>query len=654
MKPTVCSALLVMALAAGTGLAATVTNVIPRPGAMQPGGDPNDTTRNFGMWWTGNGTVTEEFDTSMHSSNEIAGSLHVIYDCPGGSVTPIASANLAFGNFLSAKWGDNTWLGAGDTFDASKYQSLTFDIFINTAGCSNVSTIPIRLYGYNYENIGITNLPVNLSGWNHIVVPLSPTINLPDCTAYGVYEWYNTTASTPPAHVEYWIDNVMLVARPTPIPPPTLSLQPVAQHGLIFDSAPGESGQRGAIDTFLSVPWNSVSTPALPTIYAMNISWVPNPAVYSNYEAHIFLAPDAGVGNPDWNESDMGYLQILSRNDGTAIARMMWKTNDAMDNTMLFNEQPGGTYGTNGYAAGTLGYLVAPTMLGTWSISFTGDTALTVSGPGGVSMNFTLPAEWLASYLALPQAGAVHAYFGGGPNGTNNAGQPMYLNKVYVSVPGGGYGYTNELNTLPLDTTTWGLLGNETAVVLPSHTWLVDMTLPATGFNLWTKGNLNPGTAWTLISGNTNLSVPAPSYTWGNNVKTFVAQVNLPETAHTFFAARKLVATQLQVLMPGETNAPYTLTGKTGTPDSQAAGALFGATINAVDADWNVVTTCTDTVHLTSSDPAANLVPDTALVGGTVTVNVGFGTAGTQTITASDVTNPQVSPGTSSSTTVTQ
>src|SRR5262249_40215441 len=160
------------------------------------------------------------------------------------------------------------------------------------------------------------------SGWQHVVIPIPPTVNIPSCVAYGVYDWYNTTASTPPAHVEYWMDNVMMVARAAAPPPPTLSIAPVTQRGLLFDSAPGEGGQRGAIDTVVDVRWAGVASQAAPVSYAMTISHVPDPTVYSNYDAHIFIAPNSGVGNPDWNLSDMGELQILSQNDGTARAQM--------------------------------------------------------------------------------------------------------------------------------------------------------------------------------------------------------------------------------------------------------------------------------------------------------------------------------------------
>src|SRR5207247_1324838 len=64
---------------------------------------------------------------------------------------------------------------------------------------------------------------------------------------------------------------------------------------------------------------------------------------------------------------------------------------------------------------------------------------------------------------------------------------------------------------------------------------------------------------------------------------------------------------KLQILVPGETAAPGSATGKTGSPTSQSAATAFNVTVNAVDANWNLVNTATDTVGLTSSDSNAVL-----------------------------------------------
>jgi hypothetical protein len=98
--------------------------------------------------------------------------------------------------------------------------------------------------------------------------------------------------------------------------------------------------------------------------------------------------------------------------------------------------------------------------------------------------------------------------------------------------------------------------------------------------------------------------------------------------------------TKLQLLLPGETAAPGTTTGKNGTPTGPVAGTPLTITVNAVDAAWNVVTTATDVVNISSNDVNAALPGNAALVSGTKTFSFTFKTATTtRTITATDVTN---------------
>jgi hypothetical protein len=110
--------------------------------------------------------------------------------------------------------------------------------------------------------------------------------------------------------------------------------------------------------------------------------------------------------------------------------------------------------------------------------------------------------------------------------------------------------------------------------------------------------------------------------------------------------------TKLQILVPGESASPGSGTGKTGTPDVQTAGIPLNVTVNAVDADWNLVNSVTDVIAITSSDGGATLPSNAALVAGTGTRSITFSTAGTFTVTASDVTDPGKSSNTSPSITV--
>src|SRR5262249_19236892 len=106
------------------------------------------------------------------------------------------------------------------------------------------------------------------------------------------------------------------------------------------------------------------------------------------------------------------------------------------------------------------------------------------------------------------------------------------------------------------------------------------------------------------------------------------------------------VLSKLQILLPGETAAPGTATGKTGTPLAQTVGAPFTVTVNSVDANWNVRST-NDTVAITSSDANAILPTNAALVGGIKTFSVTLKTAGATTVTASDVTHAGTTANTS-------
>ena len=102
--------------------------------------------------------------------------------------------------------------------------------------------------------------------------------------------------------------------------------------------------------------------------------------------------------------------------------------------------------------------------------------------------------------------------------------------------------------------------------------------------------------------------------------------------------------------MPGETAAPNTPTGKTGTPDMQTAGVPFNVTVNAVDASWNVVGSI-DEISITSSDATATLPVNNTLYNGSRTFSVTFNTAGSWTVTATDVTDATKTANTGSSTT---
>ena len=107
--------------------------------------------------------------------------------------------------------------------------------------------------------------------------------------------------------------------------------------------------------------------------------------------------------------------------------------------------------------------------------------------------------------------------------------------------------------------------------------------------------------------------------------------------------------TRLQVLMPGETAAPGTPSGKTGTPKAQVSGIPFDITVRACDNTWTLVNTVSNSIQITSSDASATLPQPAQLQSGSRTFTVTFNAAGTFNILAHDQTDNTIPDGTSAS-----
>ena len=78
---------------------------------------------------------------------------------------------------------------------------------------------------------------------------------------------------------------------------------------------------------------------------------------------------------------------------------------------------------------------------------------------------------------------------------------------------------------------------------------------------------------------------------------------------------------------------------------------MFAVTANSVDANWNLIST-NDTAKFTSTDASAVLPANTPLVAGTLTADLTFMTAGSATITLSNLTHTTITNNTSPSITI--
>src|SRR5262249_4006766 len=155
-----------------------------------------------------------------------------------------------------------------------------------------------------------------------------------------------------------------------------------------------------------------------------------------------------------------------------------------------------------------------------------------------------------------------------------------------------------------------------------------------------------------LVGGTKSLSVTLKTAGSSTVTASDVTHATIPSNTSPALTVNPGSFTKLLVLAPGETANPGSANGKAGTPTAQTAGTVFTVTVNAVDANWNLLTNVSDTVAITSSDANATLPSNAALVGGVQGFSVVLKTAGSATVTANDVTDASKTTYTSSSITV--
>lgn len=655
------------ALVAAAGLsvsqAQTFTNIVLS--TFDASGDPYV---NFAHWWGGD-VWSATWDGAQNAPNTNAaptsGAVHITFDWTDTSPQsgfPQPQLSLLDGSG-GGGW-STAFNGHPDAAINGYYYDLDFDIKFDPASATSANDgtfgniqVGLAMPGWSQIWIWNTNFPTSNTGWNHVHAYISPTLaNIDQIGGVVVLLPWQTsgsgTASTNAFYTNatqvtsFWIDNIIFTPDLTkPLNPPTLSLKPVTPTpglNLQTSAADGQYDRQNIATVSPDYSWVGANGPVSYSIKINSYPGTNNPY----FETHIYLAsgysgsPPGTESAPDWNEPNTIFLQIQNLPDGSAAGRFMWKTNDANANDMLW-----GPIGTLGTVHDTNG------VIGTWTITFMNDTNVTLTSPSGVSSNFFFP-DPVAVQSAWP-AGSTVAYFGVMPNGAGDAGQGAVVTEIKIT------GVTTPIDDHftqgALDTSTWVVRAanpSDISLVANNVHWSLSWTLPDLHYGLLSAAS--PLGPWSDNNIYTNASQSGA-------IKTvLVPDTALPGTSSSYFRMLKRVATKLQVLLPGETNAPGTVSGKVGTPVAQSVGVGFDVTVNACDASWHIISSApSHMIHLTSSDTApsgATLPPDAALVNGTVDFNpstiggVILNDAGSWTITASDATGGLTS-GTSSSVT---
>jgi hypothetical protein len=636
---------------AGLALAASTSVGLAQPTDWIKTFDADGSTSPWVLWW---GTAAITWDGTQDCTTNVAGS---------GAMKYVSAFTGAGGEqFMTFAGFHYGWQWDGTTvLDGSQYTNLIFDVKVDpsTAPAVNGADLGQLELGFTkpgWSTMFLANytIPLTATNWTHVVLPINPTLAGIQ-TINGIYikMWSNghltNTWTT-------YFDNLEVQATPTnipPPPPPTMALKPTTSGLQLMSTTDGGGNARYSIHP-VSPGYSFVNSPT-GTTYAVTIKKYPTYASYPNFQTHMFLIPagslpwGAGDTSCDWNSTNLIFIQIANNADGSAYSRFMYKTNVA-----------GGGWKDQIFGTNTIANLGSASILGTWSLNIQNNTNVTWTAPDGSSTNFVFPADSAACFA---DAGGLYAYFGMQPNGAGNVGQSSVIAEIKIAGGVDGSGTPSpDIDDLflalpltpPLDTNTWAKTASDPngIQVLGAGTpyWL-SWTLPDSGFGLQYSANIS-----------------APQMNWGDPLNLTasiiqlgsVKQVAVPESVspegQVYFQLVKRVASQLQVLFPGETNAPGTVHGKIGTPDplSLGGGGVTTVTVNACDSTWHIVPSVTDAISLTSTDPTpAVFVPATGnLANGTMTASVLFGAEGGWTVTATDTTTNAVSAGTSSAITV--
>jgi len=620
----------------GAALASLAMTTATSNAQTQPPGDfvngfDNATSGSAGStaswiyWYNGAGSVA--LDTTVFKTGTGSLKVTIPFTLPYRTVDGAAW----FGNW------DNT--GAYDTsivYDGTYFTNIECDVLMDPSdpvssngdfGVIGIGLLDAGTPGGARE-AGTELIPGSASNtWFHMSIPVNRSasyLSAPGvigvCFSYSTYD--NNGQPFLTNHVTLHVDNLVVHLGAVSNPPPVVSLAS-ASPGLNFVQG-SISGQydrqniRTANSPALNYSWVGAATAGNPVTYSFNISKWNGPDL--NY--HIYFNAQAGAGGasaPDYNQPNVMIFQVSPISNNQAVATITWKTNSPSSGTSQ-----------------TSITVTNPTILGNWQLQFTSNTNGAITPPGGSSNPF-LVDPGLAAALANP----VYVTFGINPavNSNGIVGESVVVSQIGIT----GVSSLNSTNTVytdnflsdsTFDTNSWQVnaLFPASIVFEPTNTaYSLNWTIPAAGFVPEVNTNLTNSSSWIV------LSLPTVVLTPGE--RALLPKSSLPAGNSTFFRLAKLVATQMQVLLPGETNAPNTVSGVIGTPTpisltGPSAGTAV-VTVNACDANWNIVPINGNSISFSSSDGAAALPGSASFVNGTTSATIGFGTSGgPQTVTA--------------------
>jgi hypothetical protein len=447
----------------------------------------NEVTNNNGqVWqnWFGTAFYQVLWDSSDASNNLSSGSIQVQAFFPdsgiGGCCGPQFLAMDGYSGISPAL------VGNGGDPTVAQATNVEFDVRFDTTSVYNTNagnwpTIAVGTRGntFNQYDFGSFTLSTNATGWTHVVIPIGPSANWTNIP----HVYFKSFSTALNGWLKFYLDNIRFTLAPQPVVPPTMGLEK-ANHALRVFSGPSQfnRSQLVAVDTNQS--WVGGT---FPVTYSFKVSaYDVNPSIN---EFHVFWTPllydQGGIINAFTDFSTASNNLRLQITGGaastlTVIANLAWKTN-------LIGSNP-----TN-----VILNITNPTAIGTWSVTFSSDTAGTLTAPGASPAAFSLPAD-VAAQFANPLA----FFIGLQPNPTANIGQHMDLSKVQTAgVASPGVPINVDFSTASsIDTSVFSLSAANDAnwmkLVPDNSSWWASWSYPDYGTVLATRPDIGSAVPW--------------------------------------------------------------------------------------------------------------------------------------------------------------
>jgi hypothetical protein len=426
---------------------------------------------------------------SWESWSSPAETLHDTLDA-GGGTTP--GSMRVINNFPYEPGGYSqavVTLNLGGDVDAETlYTAISFDVKldpssyprVNGTSYGGIEIIFRNGADWAWNSLGFYELTASDTNWHHLSFPVkAPADKVHHLTLkLGQNNLTNT--------VIYNIDNIRWTESTVVPPPPSMAIEKTKPSLNLLAASPGQYDRQNIRTLDTSFGWIASSQPVS---FSMHITEFPNAATYGGHQAHMFLVPGTpgNENSPDWNEPTCVLFEVKANVNGGGTATFHYKTNAPNSNgpgtldgrsTMYFNASP-----TNG-PVGQLGSVTGANILGTWTVTFSQDTNITLTAPDNTTTSFAMPPEDAAQF-----AGNITAYFGAMPGQLANIGQTVILGRVRIT-SGATPLLEESFGVSPLDPNVWTVSASSAAgvaVVTAADPYWVSWTTPASGFALQTN-----------------------------------------------------------------------------------------------------------------------------------------------------------------------